>query len=286
MRPFFLLFLLCFSILWKVKAQDLLVEVSTNQTTYLVFDYAIASVDRGTNLLLSEQDLVAKNMLKLKATDETLNRTNLHVLTADGTLHDFQIQYAPLPIRTTYDLRQGKAGLQSHSISESAVFEYGFSKPQFLSLAAQLKQSHSKIIKKTSIHEMNFLLTGIYQSNGLLFFQIWVENVSSIPYLIRDLKLTVVDQKTKSKSSQNINVLKPVFSEIDQDEIYLHGKGKYFLIAVPTFAISDRKKLALRLTERTGDRELNLSIKGKAILKAKALPNFHLNTISYGSGEL
>lgn len=285
MKHFFLLALMCFPILWKVSAQSPAIEVGEYQTTFLVFEHEIASVDRGVQSLLAEQDDVAKNILKLKAMDASMKETNLHVLTEDGTLHDFQVSYAHRPRKTTWDLRVISIHSQS-KLTESAVFDFGLSRPDFLKIAKDLEAFPQPVLKKLFRYDMHLNLTGLYQKGDLLFFQFWIANSSAIPYKIADLQFRVKDRKSKKKSSHGEEELTPVFSQLEGKEIYLFESGKYFLVALPARAFADRKLLEFSLSESTGDRNLIMRLAGKRLLNAKELPSFHLNTISYGPGEL
>jgi hypothetical protein len=91
--------------LYSITGTAQSLEVSWDKTTVLIFDSRIQSIDRGSRLLLGQQDDKALNLLKLKAGSKELPETTLHVLTADGDLHEFQVKYSESPMKTTWDFR-------------------------------------------------------------------------------------------------------------------------------------------------------------------------------------
>lgn len=261
------------------SAQSL--EVAWDKTTVVIFDSQIQSIDRGSRMLLGQQDEQALNLLKLKAGSRDLLPTTLHVLTADGQMHEFQVQYSENPIKTTWDFRSketGKPGLLSKYKMDLVGLE---------TLAVDLKDQKSKTLKKAGRYAIEMKLKGIYYEDGLLFFDLRLANNSAIPFEISGPEFQIIDSKGKNQSTQREQKLtpwlrvvqKPILSQPEQEEI--------LLFAFPSFTIANNKKLLIQLSETHGDRELELHIRGKKLLRAKTLPMFHTKpTIAYGSGEL
>ncbi len=256
------------------------VEVSWDKTTVLIFDSPIQSVDRGNRFLLSEQDPKALNVLKIKAGSRELPETNLHVLTEDGEIHAFEIRYAANPTSTTLDFR-------NQAERKKAIASYGFDWEDFEMLATYLEERSAKTIKKQFQYEVHFWLRGIYYQNGLLFFDLNAKNNSSIPFEVIGPEARVVDSKSKKQGSSREQVLTPWMDFSSRNLLLTTGSNQSLLVAYPAFTISNRKRLNFYLKEKNGDRELQLSLKGKKLLKAIPLPMFHTKpTITHGSGEL
>src|SRR5687768_14524787 len=68
--------------------------ISFNKTTSLVFPYSIRSVDRGSRDVLAQKAKGVENVLQVKAGRKGFAETNLTVITADGTLHQFTVTYS------------------------------------------------------------------------------------------------------------------------------------------------------------------------------------------------
>src|SRR4051794_40844033 len=72
-------------------------QICYNKTTNLVFPYNVKSVDRGSADMLVQKAKYADTILQLKAASEGFKETNLSVVTSDGKLYSFLVQYAPSP---------------------------------------------------------------------------------------------------------------------------------------------------------------------------------------------
>lgn len=256
------------------------IQVSWDKTTVLIFDTPIQSVDRGNRFLLSEPDSKALNLLKLKAGSRELPPTNLHVLTEDGNIHAFDVVYAENPSVTTLDLRMKTSG-------KKAVANFGFDREDFRKLADFLGNEPSAMIRKQYRYGVHFWLSGIYFQDGLLFFDLGARNISAIPLEVVGPEARVLDVKSKKQGSSRETILSPWMDFSPDKPVLGGGTNVSLLMAFPVFTISDRKRLVFYLKEKNGDRELQLSLKGKKLLQAIPLPMFHTKpTIAHGSGEL
>lgn len=271
---------LIFSLLLVYSCFSQSIQVSWDKTTVLIFDSPIQSVDRGNRFLLSEQDPKALNMLKLKAGTRELPETNLHVLTEDGDIHAFEVFYSENPVMTTLDFRK-------HTLGKKAISGYGFDREDFRKLAEHLGTASSSLIKKQYRYEVQFWLKGIYYQDGLLFFDLGSRNDSAIPLEVVGPEARVVDTKSKKQGSSRETILSPWMDFSPDKPVLGEGTNVSLLMAFPVFTISNQKRLIFYLKEKNGDRELQLSLKGKKLLQAIPLPMFHTKpTIAHGSGEL
>lgn len=261
------------------SAQSL--EVAWDKTTVLIFDSQIQSVDRGSRMLLGQQDEQALNLLKLKAGSRDLPSTTLHVLTADGQIHEFQVQYSENPSKTTWDLRSKEIG------KSVLISKYGLDQAGLENLAIGLADEKTKTLKKSYRYAVEMSLKGIYYQDGLLFFDLRLANYSAIPFEISGPEFRIVDSKGKNQSTQREQKINPWLSSIQKPVVRHMDQEGMMLFAFPAFTIANNKKLLIQLSETQGDRELQLRIRGRKLLQAKTLPMFHTKpTTAYGSGEL
>src|SRR3954470_1354464 len=72
-------------------------KITLNKTTNLIFPYAIKSVDRGSADVLAQKAKGVENILLVKAARENFPETNLSVITADGKLYSFVLNYISNP---------------------------------------------------------------------------------------------------------------------------------------------------------------------------------------------
>lgn len=264
---------------WISQAQSL--EVAWDKTTVLIFNSQIQSVDRGSRMLLGQQDDQALNLLKLKAGSRELPPTTLHVLTTDGQIHEFQVQYSDNPAKTTWDFRNRefrKAGLISKYVMDQAGLD---------NLAFALAEEKNPTNKKVYPYAVEMKLNGIYYQDGLLFFDLRLANYSAIPFQISGPEFRILDSKGKKHSTQREQKLNPWLTSIHKPVVSHMDEEGVMLFAFPSFTIANNKKLLIQLSETQGDRELELRIRGRKLLRAKTIPMFHTKpTSTYGSGEL
>ena len=67
------------------------------KTSNLVFPYAIKSVDRGSKDILVQKAKGVENVLQVKAGKQGFEETNLTVITADGHLYSYILNYSDNP---------------------------------------------------------------------------------------------------------------------------------------------------------------------------------------------
>ncbi|HSF55299.1 MAG TPA: DUF4138 domain-containing protein, partial [Algoriphagus sp.] len=225
--------LLC---LFSLLSQGQSLEVSWDKTTVLIFNAEIKSVDRGSRMLLGQQDENALNLLKLKAGSRELPPTTLHVLTADGKIHEFQVQYSEHPNKTTWDLRNNPEG-KSNLISKYEMDQAGLE-----SLADELNEIKTKTITRRYRYAVEMKLEGIYFQDGLLFFDLRLTNHSAIPYEIKGPEFRIVDSKGKNQSTQREQKLSAWLSAVQKPVVRHMEEEAVMLFAFPAFTIANNKK--------------------------------------------
>jgi len=83
----------------NVEAQN--VDVTYNKTSSIVFPAIIKSVDRGSRDVLAQKAKGVENVLQVKAARKDFPQTNLTVITDDGVLHHFTVNYSEQPATLT-----------------------------------------------------------------------------------------------------------------------------------------------------------------------------------------
>ena len=71
-------------------------QLSYSKTTSIVFPYPVKSVDRGSQDVLVQKAKGVENVLFLKAGRQNFTQTNLTVVTADGKLYGFVLNFDEL----------------------------------------------------------------------------------------------------------------------------------------------------------------------------------------------
>lgn len=256
-------------------------EVAWNKTTFLVFDAPVKSVDRGSVHLLSQVDEAGLNLLKLKAGKREMEATNLHVLTADGQLHDFTVSFSENPLTLTHDLRS-----KNSKETDKVLFASGLSSKDYQKIYQSLSEREGTKIKQVEGYQMSMALRGIYFFEDQLFFDLRLENKALIPFELDQVEVLIADKKSGKRSSSRAVAIVPDFNSANIQNPFILEANQSLLLAFPVFTIAEHKILKFTVSERKGDRQLQLKIPGKRLLKAADLPISNLlTTTTYGSGE-
>ena len=71
--------------------------ITFNKTTNLIFPFSVQSIDRGSKDILVQQPKGTENIVQVKADKPNFTQTNLSVITIDGKLYSFTVDYTAQP---------------------------------------------------------------------------------------------------------------------------------------------------------------------------------------------
>ena len=242
------------------------VAIGYSKTTNIIFPHAIKSVDRGSQDILVQKAKGLENILQIKAAQRGFIQTNLTVITADGKLYSFVLNYneqSPqlnLSVNKT-ELERQEIYFSDESGNKEEIQEY--SKLAFY--------EKSKIRGgKENRHEIKFQLNGIFIQNDIMYFRLIVENSSKIKYDIDQLRFFIRDTKRVKRTATQEIEIKPTY--ILNDVVAIDGEAENtFVFALSKFTIPEDKYLAIQLMEKNGGRHLELDVKNKIIEKVLIL---------------
>ena len=247
-------------------------EVTYNKTTNLVFPAAITSVDKGSQDILVQKAAGVENILRVKADVKDFTETSLSVITNDGKLYSFVVDYTKQPSYLNINVARISdydSSLTSLTKNEQVIYSEPGTNKTVLSMYAD-----SVISRESNMHaihrensKISVALNALYIHDDVLFCRFALKNNSSINYDIDQLHFYIRDKKEgKRTSSQEIEI-HPLF--ISGDTVAIKGESKQpWVITFPKFTIPDGKYLSFEMMERNGGRNLFLKVKGRKIMKA------------------
>lgn len=242
-------------------------SICYNKTTSLVFPFAITSVDRGSRDVLAQKAMGVENVLQVKAARKDFVETNLTVITADGKLHHFTVNYSEKPARQTFSIADKDVVREAGLL----LVNDGINAREILRLSETVLSS--KVAGKVvcmNRNRMSLTLRAIFINDGVIFYRIQLRNKSAISYDIKSLKFYIRDKrKAKRTSSQEI-VAEPVYVFNNADVVAGYGSAE-IVFALRKFTIPDGKALHIDLFEANGGRNLSLKIRNSDILKARPI---------------
>jgi len=244
-------------------AQPYPLELTTAKTTHLVFPYDIVSVDKGSRDILAQKAKGTRNILRVKAARADFQSTSLTVITSDGKLYGFTVDYAAEPLQLTMEFSGG-------SFSPGAALDIYQPNHAVLTRIAGKVLAQKKSVRR--IKDKNgrsaLSLHGIYTDQDVIFCQLEMTNQSAISYGIESLRFFIRDKKTAKRTAAQEVEIKPLYVKGDTALIApesAHG----FVYALPKFTIPDKKYLAIEVMEKNGGRHLWLDISNKTLVLAK-----------------
>lgn len=240
--------------------------ITFNKTTNLVFPYAIKSADRGSKDVLVQKAAGVENILQVKAAKRSFDETNITVITADGKLYSYILNYADNPSVLNISFKNTGED-QTHAFFSAATANEAEVQTDAENVVKSKRNIKGVKDKKFGI---KLQLDAIYLHDEVMYYRINIQNHSNINYDIEQLRFFIRDQKkSKRTATQELEVY-PLY--IDGDTSVVKGLSEHvFVFAVPKFTIPDKKYLTIQLMEKNGGRHLELKIHNKTVVKARLI---------------
>lgn len=228
-------------------------SITTDKTTSLIFPFPIKYVDRGTKDVIVQPVKEDERILLVKAATKQFTETNLSVVTGDGNVYEFTVNYVPQPTELVFHLPANKkATISSYA---NAILN---NPPKRI-----VKVEHGSVITK---------LIGIYIKDEVIYYQLEIHNHSPLDYDIDLLKFFIVDKKKSKRTAIQENELLPLHVAGNKTKVKAYNFS-VIVVALDKFTIPDAKFLGIRMMEKNGGRHFNLRVYNNQILKAKILPD-------------
>jgi hypothetical protein len=243
-----------FGLLVSATAQPSSVPITTDKTTSLIFPFPIRHVDRGTKDVLVQQVKEADNILLVKAATAKFPETNLNVITEDGSLYSFVVNYTGQLEVAVYHLPEMK-------------------KTSIATYANGILDNHRTVHGiRDQKFEMNASVYGLYVKDEVLYFQLLLYNRSAIDYDIDLLKFFIRDKRKSKRTAVQENELKPLHISGNVRKVKLCDFSM-IVVAVDKFTIPDAKYLAIQVMEKNGGRHLLMKVNNSKLIRAIPLPD-------------
>ena len=236
------------------------------KTTNLVFPYAIKSVDKGSKDILAQKAKGVENILQIKAGKPGFDQTNLTVITADGKLYSYILNYTDTP--TVLNIRFANVTTDH---PEAFFSNVNINEAQVQADAETVATDEATVHGiKDKNYGMKMEMTALYIKDDVLFCRINLQNHSNINYGIDQLRFYIRDQKKSKRTATQELEITPLY--IKGDTSIIPGQTEnVFVYALPKFTIPDKKYFAIELMEKSGGRHLKITVHNRTIVRAKLL---------------
>lgn len=243
-------------------------DITFNKTTSIVFVNVIKSVDRGSRDVMAQKAKGVENVLQLKAARAGFPETNLTVVTADGLIHQFTINYSKEPRQLVVTLPGAET---SNPGNVPLIFETDMTEADMESYSKSIEHSKRAIrLINEGNNKIHLSLHGIYIKENVIFYRFRAKNQSNINYDVDYMRFYIRDKsKVRRTASQEVE-MKPLYVYGNANAIKGHS-SEDVVYALEKFTIPDAKRLVIEMFERNGGRHLKLSIKNKTIVNARLI---------------
>ena len=241
-------------------------EITTQKTTNIIFPYDIVSVDKGSRWILAQKAKGLSNILQLKAAAITFEQSNLTVVTRDGRLYNFTVDYSGEPLQLNIGFSKG-----ANQNGQGAILKESYNQAEIQEnaerVAALPRFLHHASDKS---YQVKMQLLGIYIQDDIMYYQLRIINKSPIPYDIESIRFFVNDsKKAKRGAVQSLEILpEGLYNDSTRIE---PGSVAIKVFAMPKMTLDAGKKLQFQCSELGGGRHPRFQIRNKTLLKARPL---------------
>ena len=232
--------------------------VTDNKTTNLIFPFSVQSIDRGSKDILVQQPGGTENIVQVKAAKLNFEQTNLSVITIDGKLYSFIVDYNKQPGQL--NIVVGNNDSPKNASTAPVSLSVGYNEAAMKSVAEKILENKASRIKAEKRNKVKLKVNGIYIKDDILYFRLQIKNKSNISFDIDNVRFSIKDrQESKRTATQEIQ-LTPVynykaFNKVQADSI------ASCIIAFPKFTLPDSKYLLIDVLEKGGSRNLRMVLK-------------------------
>ncbi|NLR78020.1 conjugative transposon protein TraN [Chitinophaga eiseniae] len=243
------------------------VKVCLSKTTLLVFPANIKNADRGSASIEIGEISKVSNVLRIKASEENFIPTNVSVFTDDGRIYSFNVSYTSDIFKNIYDFAVSDANQYADGGLE-------LSQKRVRQIAGAIQYISPTSRKPMSSNgNVTIRLKGVYLAGGKMFFRFGIHNGSAIPFDVDFCKFFIADRTRSKRTSHMEKEILSTYSNLDSMNAVPPDADLEIVTVFEKFTIADGKKFHVEFFEKSGDRHLKISIKGKHLLKCKPVDN-------------
>ncbi|URC11665.1 conjugative transposon protein TraN [Flavobacterium sp. B183] len=248
-------------------------QVGFSKTTSIVFPYAIKSVDKGSADVLVQKAKGVENILLIKAAKQYFFQTNLTVVTSDGKLYVFVLNYnADCP---DLNIKADNAAATSREVLFPLENENQKRIEQCASLALS-KMKKATGLKKSK-YQISMEVNGIFIQQDVLYIRVVFENKSKINYDIDQLRFFIRDRKKSKRTASQEIELQPLYTT-SSSSVIPNESVTIKVYALGKFTIPENKYLTIEMIEKNGGRHLEVDISNNLADKIFPITEFSIDT--------
>lgn len=230
------------------------IELGTQQTTTLIFPFPVVHVDRGTAAILAQPVDNVNNVLLVKAAARNFEKTNLTVITSEGSVYALTVVFADQPAQYTYQMPT-----RLHNAVELYARGILASPPRMHGMRDESWDIVGRVV-------------GIYMKDGIVYYQLRISNGSPVDYEVEFLRFYIRDKRQGKRTAVQELAMRPVATVGNVKMVEAYHENSV-VVAMEKFTIPDKKYFVVELNEHNGGRHLRIKVGNRQIMRAKFLPD-------------
>ena len=245
--------------------------VGFQKTTHLIFPYAVSYVDLGNGGIIADKARGAENIVKVKASQQGFPETNMTVVTTDGRLYSFLVNYDASPRVLNYNLASTDVSSSSAVVPLAHLSNMGVTQSDLEEYSRLVLDKRKGPHVQEKKDDITLALQGMYTQDDVFFFPLHLANSSNINYDVDFVKFYIRDKKVAKRTAIQESEMTPVFV-YNASQTTIPGPGNIDQVyALRKFTIPDDKNLVVEMFEKGGGRQLSFVVTNSDILKARKL---------------
>ncbi len=243
-------------------------EVSSLNTTHLIFPGKVTDISLGSNFVISEKAEQIDNIVKVKSTVSSADdfiQTSVTVVTEDGTVYPMEVDFNQYPAKTSIPFggKTSNAFFQGVNVNDNEMEE----------MSKWIVEQGRKIVDiGINDFKMTFQLCSIFTDQDIIAFHLQMINDSRIDYGIEFVKAYIQDKKISKKTAMQEEEITPIYVYYSNKDKIVHGKDTYHMVLFyKKFTIPEKRELYFEMFEQNGGRHTKFSANQKNIIKAEII---------------
>lgn len=252
--------ILFFAVAVQAQVTEARLFVSYDKTVNIIFPYAIISEDHGSGGVITQLRKTAPKILQVKANQKNFAPTNLSVVTSDGHLYSFVVEYADDVYRMNYIVDASDA---------IAVTEVPHNE-EYLHEEALAVQDAARNLRRRVADDFSILqLRGLFITDNALWLKSRFVNCTMIPYPVGFVKFFIRSTKRAKNAAVEEREIFPIYSQAP--ELFAGKATDESFFAFEPFVIQQHQQFIMQVCELSGNRFIQIRLKPRHFRKIQQL---------------
>jgi conjugative transposon TraN protein len=240
--------------------------ISDQKTTHLVFPFPVTYVDLGSSGLIAAKATGAENIVRVKAASAGFPESNMTVLTSDGKLYSFVVNYQHDPKVLSLDL--GAAGSASSAQGEAILSNSPIPQGNLDAYSRQALAAGGTSASE-SANQLSVRAGNVGYKQETLFFPLHIANKSNVTYDVDFVKFYIQDKQVAKRTAEQALEITPIYV-FNGGLKKIDAKGQLQQVYIfKKFTIPEQKQLIIEVYEKGGGRNVKLKLTNADLLKAR-----------------